>query len=546
MPYVRPFFVLFLALAAGGAPALDPTFPVVDTGQVLCYGTNASIPCPVAGQPFHGQDAQHAGRASSYTVSGDGLTVLDGVTGLTWQRSPDTDGDGSLTAADKLSWAGAQARPAALNASRFGGTSDWRLPTIKELYSLIDFRGTDPSFFSGDTSGLTPFIDATVFGFAYGAPPERVIDSQYASSTLYVGGTGTSGSQKLFGVNFADGRIKGYDLTLPDGTEKTFFVQCVRGNPSYGANRFADNGDQTVTDAATGLEWAKADSGAAMTWQEALAWAEARNAEGYLGHADWRLPDAKELQGLLDYARSPDSSGSAAIDPVFAVTPITNEGGKADFPWYWASTTHASDNGSGASGVYLCFGRCGGWMKATPSASCYTWTDVHGAGAQRGDPKTPAGKATIGTACNGGTAYGRGPQGDVQRGANFVRLVRGAGGSAGETCTADETTLCLYGGRFRVQAGYTDYSGTAGTGRARALTTDSGYFWFFDADNVELLAKMVNGCSYGSRLGVYVGGLTDVETTIRVTDTRDGTSREYTKPLGERFTMISDAPFSCP
>ena len=47
----------------------------------------------------------------------------------------------------------------------------------------------------------------------------------------------------LFGVNFADGRIKGYGLAMPGGAAKTFFVHCVRGNTSYGINSFVDNGD---------------------------------------------------------------------------------------------------------------------------------------------------------------------------------------------------------------------------------------------------------------------------------------------------------------
>ena len=85
------------------------------------------------------------GNQPSYTLSGDGLTVVDNVTGLTWQRSPDTNGDGSIKASDKLTWTQAQARPATLTRRAYGGYSDWRLPTIKELYSLIDFRGTDPS-----------------------------------------------------------------------------------------------------------------------------------------------------------------------------------------------------------------------------------------------------------------------------------------------------------------------------------------------------------------------------------------------------------------
>ena len=77
----------------------------------------------------------------------------------------------------------------------------------------------------------------------------------------------------------------------------------------------------------------------ARTGQQALAWAEDLN---YAGHGDWRLPNAKELQSIVDYTRSPDTTGSAAIDPVFDVTPIKNEGGQPDFPCYWTSTTHAS------------------------------------------------------------------------------------------------------------------------------------------------------------------------------------------------------------
>ena len=161
-----------------------------------------------------------------------------------------------------------------------------------------------------DTSRLTPFIDTKFFKFAYGdtRAGERVIDSQYASSTKYVGKS-ARGFDKLFGVNFADGRIKGYDLQMPGGgVEKTFFVLCVRGNPSYGKNDFHDNGDGTVTDRATGLMWSKADSGKGMNWQDALAWVQKKNAEKFLGHDDWRLPSVKELQSIVDYTRSPDTT----------------------------------------------------------------------------------------------------------------------------------------------------------------------------------------------------------------------------------------------
>jgi hypothetical protein len=404
--------------AADGSPS-PGSYPVVDTRQVQCYDAARSIPCPSSSQPFYGQDSQFLGHAPSFTKSADGLTVLDNVTGLTWQKSPETNGDGALNSTDKLTWTQAQARPATLNAANFGGYGDWRLPTIKELYSLIDFRGTDPGP-GNDPSTLIPFIDRGYFTFAYGdtAAGERIIDAQYASSTLYVSTT-MQGDATLFGVNFADGRIKGYGLTMPGGAEKTFFVQCVRGT-AYGANDFADNGDSTITDRATGLMWAKGDSAQGLNWQEALAWAQAKNAENHLGHDDWRLPNAKELQSIVDYTRSPDTTASAAIAPLFTCTGTTNEAGNADYPFYWTGTTHLSSTGIYASAIYIAFGRAMGYMTAPWDPTLGAWLDVHGAGAQRSDPKAgdPADYPT-----------GNGPQGDAIHIYNYVRLVRDAGAS---------------------------------------------------------------------------------------------------------------------
>jgi hypothetical protein len=402
------------------------TYPIVDTMQDKCYNNAKVISSPKVGEAFYGQDAQFLGNQASYTKSQDTLTVLDNVTSLTWQSSPDTNFDGTLTASDKLTWEKAQEQPKILNSKKFGGYNDWRLPSIKELYSLIDFRGTDPS--GPDSTSPKPFMDTNYFTFIYGdtSKGERIIDSQWASSNLYSGQAMNAEGGKLFGVNFADGRIKGYGLKMPSrppgggppplkdpgppgpgGGDKTFFVLCVRGNTSYGINQLVDNQDQTITDQASGLMWSKSDNGEGINWEESLAWVQTKNKENYLGHSDWRLPNAKELQSIVDYGRNPEATNSPAIDPLFNCTNIKNEAGQDDYPWYWTGTTHISANGMGGAAIYICFGRATGYMNG--------WADVHGAGAQRSDPKS------------GDPAQfpkGRGPQGDAIRIYNYVRLVR--------------------------------------------------------------------------------------------------------------------------
>ncbi len=384
---------------------LSNKYNIPDTGQAICYNNTGEITCPAKGEAFYGQDAQYTRNAPSYTNNGDG-TVTDNVTGLIWQKTADTDGDGDIDAADKLSNEAAAAYCENLS---LAGHTDWQLPNIKQLYSLMNFSGLDPSGYEGtDTSGLVPFIDTNYFDFAYGDTNanERIIDSQYASSTLYVADTTVP---LLFGVNFADGRIKGYGITR-FGQDKTFLVACIRENSSYGVNDFSDNGNGIVTDNATGLMWAQNDSGSGLNWEQALAYVKAQNDAKYLGYSDWRLPNVKELQSIVDYSRSPDTTNSAAIDPLFKATSITNEAGETDYAFYWSNTTHANwTDQSGGAGAYVSFGRSLGYMNDT-------WSDVHGAGSQRSDPKSgdPAEFPT-----------GRGPQGDAIRIYNYVRLVRG-------------------------------------------------------------------------------------------------------------------------
>ena len=382
------FGLCALALAAGNAaePAKEHLpYRIVDTGQEYCYTNSRPIRFPVAGQAFHGQDAQYAGLAPAYKNNGDG-TVTDLNTGLMWQRTPNLRRKSTFPEA----MAGAKK-------CRIGGHKDWRLPTIKELYSLIDFRG----YSMRSSAQSVPYVNTDYFAFVYGDKlGGRVIDAQYWSSTQYVGTT-MSGNATVFGVNFADGRIKGYPRDRGRRGASQQFVRYVRGNPKYGVNDFVDNGDGTITDRATGLMWMKTDSGKKLNWKQALAYAEKLE---HAGRSDWRLPNAKELQSIVDYARAPDarkrSSRGPAIDPIFKVTKTES--------WCWTSTSHL-EHGRCTAAAYICFGQAGGTMHGRKM-------NVHGAGAQRSDPKTGDPNRW---------PNGRGPQGDEIRITNYVRCVRG-------------------------------------------------------------------------------------------------------------------------
>ncbi|MEP5339773.1 MAG: DUF1566 domain-containing protein [Algibacter sp.] len=380
-------------------------FPIVGTNQTTFFDLETATSTQSEGDDFYGQNANYLGNIPNYEDNGDG-TVTDMVTGLMWQNSFDHNGDGNIDYFDKLTY---DEILETVDTVTTGGHTDWRLPTIKEQYSLIMFSGRDISSYQGtSTEGLTPFINTDYFEFNYGDLDnhERLIDVQCATTNVYVS---TEVENMVFGVNLADGRIKGYGYGIQEtGGDKSFNYLLVRGNDTYGENNFIDNGDGTVSDTATDLMWMQNDNAEAILWPDALVYAENKE---YAGYSDWRLPDVKELQSILDYTRSPATTNSAAIDPLLNCTQILNEGGDTDYPWYWSNTTHvtSADEREGGWAAYVAFGRCMGNMGTD------TWSDVHGAGAQRSDPK-------------GGDpdefSEGHGPQGDAIRIYNYVRLVR--------------------------------------------------------------------------------------------------------------------------
>lgn len=371
------------------APTDEMSYKIVDTGVMRFYSDDDEIAKPNVGEAFYGQDAHYNINPPSYSDNEDG-TITDNVTGLMWEQQMGE----KMTLEEAIEKA---------NSSTLGGYSDWRVPTIKELYSLILFTGSVRG-----QQAIEMFLDTDYFDQPLGnvSAGEREIDAQTWSSTTYVGKT-MNGNTTIFGVNFVDGRIKGYPKSRPmTGNVNRMYFRLVRGNVEYGKNNYVDNGDGTISDLSTGLMWQKADDGVSRNWEEALAYAEGLN---LASNNDWRLPNAKELQSIVDYSRSPQTTNSPAIDPIFQTTEIDDpEGNGGHYPFFWSSTTHQDGINPSSGAAYVAFGDGLGKMNGQ-------LMDVHGAGCQRSDPKS-------GNADDYPQFHG--PQGDVRYVYNYVRAVR--------------------------------------------------------------------------------------------------------------------------
>ena len=296
--------------------APGPHFPPSDTNQRECCDGDGTITCPTSGDDLFGQDAQYGWDAlndpsSRFTrdLSVDlEPVVLDNVTELMWQGCTSGQNGASCEFAseDNLDW------PAALSycdSLDWGGYDDWRLPDEYELLSIVDF-GIGP--------GL-PLIDETVF-------PETPGDYFWTSSTS------VSAAENAWEVYFHSGSLLASAKTYTDN------VRCVRLGPNPRPGRFTRDlsvpGEPSVSDNETGLEWQGCPAGVSgdtcepgiafpdYSWLDALAYCEGLS---WAGHDDWRLPNVKELESIIDnHAASPAIDGDA-----FPSTPHID---------YWSST----------------------------------------------------------------------------------------------------------------------------------------------------------------------------------------------------------------
>ncbi|WP_153913784.1 DUF1566 domain-containing protein [Shewanella sp. TC10] len=231
-----------------------------------------------------------------------------------------------------------------------------------------------------------PYLNTTYFDFEYDR--RRPFAGAFWSSTVYNKGavqnvTIHGGLQGGFGFNFADGHIKSYETglffngTTIQKSDHMFvpgnYVRAVRNTTSLYNMDYIDNKNGTITDQSTGLMWAKSDSGKKMDWVKALEYAETASLAGFI---DWRLPNAKELQSLVDYEKN---ELPAINTEFFNVTP-TEFKSPQDAYYVWTSTTQGDFK---HTAVYIAFAQA--WSKKSSASTVYF--DWHGAGAQRSDPK---------------------------------------------------------------------------------------------------------------------------------------------------------------
>ena len=260
-------------------------YPFPDTGQKKCYDDEGEIICPQSDNLFFGQDAQHPRFPRSYTklghngeelskhaeheyYGGSWIMTRDNITGLIWAIIPAAYNNKRMFFQSKIN----NEFISPLNKQAFGGYSDWRMPSIRELSSLINSDISD-SESSTDRFWLP-----------------NIVPSSYWSSTLC---DGDSNMNTAYLVDFSEGSV-GISGLLNRGL--ALAVRCTHDNKYI---EIIDNKDGTVSDPNMGLMWqCEHLPNQLYSWKEALAYSNRAQIAGY---SDWRLPNRNELHSIVYY-----------------------------------------------------------------------------------------------------------------------------------------------------------------------------------------------------------------------------------------------------
>ncbi|HDS09513.1 MAG TPA: DUF1566 domain-containing protein [Firmicutes bacterium] len=264
-------------------------FKLPDTGQNSCYNKEGlTIPVPKPGEEFFGQDGCFSVHPISFCKLGrDGKEIPDNATwekglrmikdnntGLIWEVKSPVKEDVNY-AEDQYSWSEFQeVYVKKLNKSKYGGFTDWRVPNKDELRSILDYSRSNPA------------IDLWYF-------PHCKVDFYWCSVTYEM--------QDYFGW----GLFFGLGSGIVTGKNLKRYVRAVRGgfDTKFGVpdkSRFKDNGDGTITDTVTRLMWQQGEN-PRMNWFDAMKNCSSLDLGGF---KDWRLPNIKELNSILDLTYS--------------------------------------------------------------------------------------------------------------------------------------------------------------------------------------------------------------------------------------------------
>lgn len=289
--------IQFASTSCGGGSDTPPTTPVWKlpaTGQTVSY-TNT-----------FGEDSDYIANEMSYTDNGDG-TVTDNNTGLMWQQTNDSTErlmDEAETYCADLT---------------LGGHDDWRVPTIKELFSIVHF---------GD-AGLHP-------GGAYWSFDQSFSSDSFSSNYWAADRYPAPSPQAAWAIHFWSNFIQ---LFTGGGMN----VRCTRGAEPWVSEVLTLNTDGvTISDEKTGLTWQKSSFTPAIPWEDAIQYCEDLT---LANKTNWRLPNQKELQSIIDYTQ---------VMPTFY--PLF-EGSFGSADGYWSSTTDY-DNPTSAWTASFYLGNC--------------------------------------------------------------------------------------------------------------------------------------------------------------------------------------------